>query len=257
MSILQVIILSIVEGITEFLPISSTGHLIIASELLKLQQSEFVKSFEIAIQFGAILSVVAIYFRKFFDWELIKRLVAAFIPTAVIGLALYSFIKKYLLGNMTVVLWSLFVGGLAIILFEKWHKESETAMGDLRTMPYGKAVALGFCQAVAVIPGVSRSAATIVGGLAMGFKRQAIAEFSFLLAVPTMAAATGLDLLKSAYAFTGAEYLALGLGFVVSFAVAYGSIIFLLDYIRKHSFMAFGIYRIVLALVFGWVMFWR
>lgn len=255
MTILDSAILGVVEGITEFLPVSSTGHLILAGELLGLPSTEFLKSFEIAIQLGAIMAVVLLYWRSFLDLGILKRILAAFIPTAVIGLLLHDLAKQYLLGNVTVVLVALAVGGVALIVFELLHKEKEEAMQDVRSITYKQAVVVGIFQAIAIIPGVSRSAATIVGGLVMGIGRVAIVEFSFLLAVPVMAAATGLDLLKSAGTFSSADFANLAVGFVVSFVVALISIRFLLQYVRKHTFIPFGIYRILAALVFFLLVF--
>ena len=250
MSIFDAAILGIVEGITEFLPISSTGHLILTSELLHITQSEYLKSFEIAIQLGAILSVIVLYFKKFLQIELLKKLFVAFLPTAVIGLLLYKVLKTYLLGNDIVVLTSLFLGGIALIGFELLHQKPLEATADLENISYRQSFLIGLCQSVAIIPGVSRSAATIIGGLFLGLERKTIVEFSFLLAVPTMLAATGLDLIKNAGSFSASEFGTLAVGFVVSFIVALGSIAFLLRFIQKNTFIPFGIYRIVAALLF-------
>ena len=253
MTILESIILGVVEGLTEFLPVSSTGHLILASDLLGIPSSEFLKSFEIAIQLGAILAVVALYWRSFLDIEILKRIIVAFIPTGLIGLALYGFAKTYLLDNTNVVLWVLLLGGVALIVFELLHKEKVDARQDVKSINYMQSFWIGVCQAVAIIPGVSRSAATILGGLLLGVGRVAIVEFSFLLAVPVMFAATGLDLYKSAGSFSSDNLTALAVGFIVSFLVAIASIRFLLKYVRNHTFIPFGIYRIVLALLFFFV----
>ncbi len=253
MTILQSIILGIIEGATEFLPISSTGHLVLASSVLGVLQSDFVKTFEIAIQLGAILAVVVLYFKSFFDIELIKRLSVAFIPTGIIGLALYHVLKTYLLGNEIVVLAALFIGGIILILFERWlgWVENTASVIPPSALSYRQAFLVGLAQAVAIIPGVSRSGATIIGGLALGIARTTIVEFSFLLAVPTMAAATGLSLYKDhAFAYTGQEWVALFVGFIVSFVVALAAIRWLLSYVRAHSFARFGVYRILLSLVF-------
>ena len=244
------IILGVVEGITEFLPISSTGHLILASSLLGIQQSEFQKTFEIVIQLGAILAVVVLYWRAFLNPEVLKRVLVAFVPTGLVGLALYPFIKGYLLGSEFIVLWALLLGGVALVLFEWWHREHPEAHEDIATIPYRTAAYLGLFQAVAVIPGISRSAATILGGLWLGLKRTTIVEFSFLLAVPTMLAASGYDLLKNAGDFSSADFTTLTVGFVVSFLVAIASIRWLLSYVRRHSFASFGVYRIVVAALF-------
>lgn len=253
MDILHTVILSIVEGISEFLPISSTGHLILTSSLLGIPESDFHKSFEIIIQLGAILAVVALYWRDLFTIETIKKLVVGFIPTGIIGLALYKVVKTYLLGNETVVVAALFLGGIALIAFEYLLTEQETDTKTLHDITYTQSALVGLCQALAIIPGVSRSAATILGGRALGISRVAITEFSFLLAVPTMAAATGLDILKSAGTWNAQEFSTLAIGFVLSFIVAFGSIKWLLSYVRSHTFIGFGIYRIIVALVFYFV----
>ncbi|HVY73003.1 MAG TPA: undecaprenyl-diphosphate phosphatase [Candidatus Paceibacterota bacterium] len=243
-------ILGIVEGITEFLPVSSTGHLILASSLLGLSSTDFVKTFEIAIQLGAILAVVALYFTSFFRIEVLKRLIVAFLPTAVIGLALYKVVKTYLLGNETVVLWALILGGIALIVFELLHTSRDDSTADISTMSYKQALGIGLFQSIAIIPGVSRSAATIVGGLLLGMSRATIVEFSFLLAVPTMAAATSLDLVKSYREFSSADLLPLAIGFVTSFVVALLVIKLFLSYVRKHTFIPFGVYRILVSVAF-------
>ena len=248
MSVLYAFILGIVEGITEFLPVSSTAHLILASHALHIAESEFVKSFQIIIQLGAILSVVVLYWRKFLDIEVLKKLVVAFIPTGVIGLTVYKAVKGYLLGNMTVVLLSLFVGGIALLVFERFHRSTDTEV-DFTEITYGKALLIGLFQAIAVVPGVSRSAATIVGGSLIGVSKRTIVEFSFMLAVPTMLAASALELLKNHGALAG-HLDVLAIGFIVSFVTAIAAIKTFLGFIKKYSFAAFGWYRIVLAVVF-------
>lgn len=256
MDFLTAFILGIVQGVSEFLPISSTGHLILASHLLGLKHTEFLKSFEIAIQAGTILSVVALYWRSLLvDFEVIKRLAVAFLPTGVLGLTLYRLIKGYLLGSETVVLCSLLIGGILIIAFERWYREGENATGEIRAMSYKNALIVGLFQSVAMIPGVSRSAATILGGLLLGLKRKTIVEFTFLLAVPTMLAATGYDLIKSGSQFSAGQVQYLLAGFVTAFVVALLSIKFLLRFIKTHTFVPFGIYRIVL--VVFWVLLFR
>lgn len=257
MDIFHSIILGAVEGFTEFLPISSTGHLILASRLLGIEQTAFVKSFEIAIQLGAIGAVVVLYWRRLFvEIESLKRIIVAFIPTAVIGLAFYKIVKTYLIGNDVITLLALSLGGIALIAFELWHKPLPDAAGTISDISYKKAFWIGVCQSVAIIPGVSRSAATILGGLFANIKRETVVEFSFLLAVPTMAAATGLDLLKVGFSFTSAEVVTLLVGLVTSFVVALVSIRFLIGFIKTHTFIPFGIYRIVLALSF-WIIVLR
>ena len=253
MDFITALILGIVQGISEFLPISSTGHLILASHLMGLKHTEFLKSFEIAIQAGTILSVVVLYWRSLLvDFEVIKRLAVAFLPTGLLGLTLYRLIKGYLLGSETVVLCSLLIGGILIIAFERWYREGENATGEIRAMSYKNALIVGLFQSVAMIPGVSRSAATILGGLLLGLKRKTIVEFTFLLAVPTMLAATGYDLTKSGSQFSLDQVQYLLIGFVTAFVVALLSIQFLLRFIKTHTFIPFGIYRIVLVIV--WVL---
>jgi undecaprenyl-diphosphatase len=249
------VILGIIEGLTEFLPVSSTGHLILTSKILRLEETDFLKSFEIAIQFGAILAVLVLYWRSFlFKFEVIKRVAVAFIPTAVLGLVFYKLIKQFLLGNDQIVLWSLFLGGIFLVIFEFFYREKKVGADDVEKISYKQAVIIGFFQSIAIIPGVSRAAATIVGGLILGLKRKTIVEFSFLLAVPTMAAAAGLDLIKSYESFSVGQFSILAVGFVVSFAVALGAIKFFLGFIKKYSFIFFGIYRIILAALFWFIL---
>lgn len=244
-------IFGVVEGISEFLPISSTGHLILTARILHLPQTEFVKSFEIVIQLGAIFSVVMLYFKSLcVDLESLKRILAAFFPTAVLGFLFHKIAKQFLLGNFHVVLGALFIGGIILIVFELLYKEKDCAVNEVRNISYKQAFLIGIFQTLAIIPGVSRSAATILGGLSLGLKRKTIVEFSFLLAVPTMLAATVLDLVKSAHAFSADQLGSLAVGFVVSFAVAVLAIRFFIHYIQKHNFIVFGIYRILVAIIF-------
>ena len=251
MSWLQAVILGLVEGVTEFLPISSTGHLILASQLLPIAKTDFVKTFTIFIQLGAIMAVVVMYARSWlFKWEIIKKLFVAFLPTAAIGLIFYHLVKTYLLGNSVVVVGALLLGGAVLIVFEYFYREPLNATDDLSKISYRQAFIIGLCQSVAIVPGVSRAAATIIGGLTLGLKRRVIVEFSFLLAVPTMAAASGLDLLKSAGQLTLVNTELLLVGFVVAFAVAVMAVKFLLKFIKTHNFTAFGWYRIALGLLF-------
>ena len=249
MTVLDSIILGIVEGLTEFLPVSSTGHLILVSHLMGLAQTDFLKSFEIAIQLGSILAVVVLFWRMFLDVEVMKRLIIAFIPTGIIGLTLYRYIKDYLIGDPMIVVAALFVGGLVIILIEHFRKGVDTE-GDVRLLTYPQAFLVGLFQALAVIPGVSRSGATVMGGLLMGIPRMTILTFSFLLAVPTMVIATGYDLYKSPHIFSEQNIILLATGFLTAFLVAMATIRAAMWFIRKHSFTPFGVYRIVLALLF-------
>src|SRR3989344_7623979 len=250
MTILQAVILGIVEGVTEFLPISSTGHLILASRLMGIADSNFLKSFEIAIQFGAILSVVVLYFKKIFSGkEIWNKVLTAFLPTAIIGFLLYKTLKDYLLSNALLVVWSLAIGGVALIIFELWYAR-RVATSQLEAISYKQSFLVGVAQSLAIIPGISRSGATIIGGLLMGISREKIVEFSFLLAVPTMAVATGYDLLKSAGSFSVSDFHILAIGFIISFLVAWLSIKWLLYFIKNHTFIWFVVYRIVAALIF-------
>lgn len=251
MNIFQAVILGVVEGITEFLPVSSTGHLILAAKWMRLPATEFLKSFEIFIQLGAILAVAVLYFRRMLkEFKVIKLVLTAFLPSAVLGLVFYKFIKHYLLGDAQVVTWALFLGGIFMIVFELIHREGEGAVSNLSAISFSQALLIGGFQSLAMVPGVSRAAATIIGGLALGLKRKTIVEFSFLLAIPTMLAAAILDLSKSAFAFSQAEFGFLAAGFVTSFFVAILAIKFLLRYIQRHSFILFGVYRILVALFF-------
>lgn len=250
MDFIDAIILGIVEGLTEFLPVSSTGHLILVSRLLSLPETDFLKTFQISIQLGAILAVVVLYFRKLFlEWEIMKRLAVALVPALGIGFLFYASIRKLFESEITVVV-MLFFGGVAIILFEIFHKNKAGMTEDLATLPYRTAFSIGAFQALSVIPGVSRAAATILGGLWLGLTRTAIVEFSFLLAVPTMVAATTLDLAKHAALFSREDFHLLAIGFLVSFAVALAAVKFLLRFVESHTFIAFGVYRIVIAFLF-------
>jgi len=253
MTLLQSIILGVVEGFTEFLPISSTAHLILASRLLGLEQTEFQKTFEIAIQLGAILSVIVLYWRKFLNIQVLARVITAFIPTGIIGFALYKVVKTYFMDSEAIVLWSLFLGGVVLIVFELLHREGDDAVADVEAIPYSKCALIGLFQSISMIPGVSRAGATIIGGLILGLSRSTIVEFSFLLAVPTMLAATLYDLYKNAATFAPQEFGVLAAGFIASFLVALLAIKFLLAYVRTNTFIPFGVYRIVVALAFAFL----
>ena len=252
MNSIQVIILSIVEGITEFLPISSTGHLILVSNLLKITQTEFVKSFEIIIQLGAILAVLVIYFRKLItdlNFDLWKKILVAFLPSAVFGLMFYKLVKTYLIGNSFVVVISLLVGGIIMILFEKYYKKKNV---KLTLKSY---FIIGMFQIFSMIPGISRAFATIFGGMVMGLDRKKATEFSFFLAIPTMFAATLLDLIKTDLSiWTNSNYLLLSMGFVGSFITAYLTIKLLIQFVNNHNFKIFGIYRIIISIIFAILM---
>ncbi len=251
MNFFQAIILSIVEGVSEFLPISSTGHLILTSNILKLSQSNFVKDFEIIIQLGAIFAILFLYWNSFFkNIDIWKKVLTAFIPTGIIGFILFKFIKSFLLGNLYITLISLFIGGVVLILLELIYKEKDHHVESIEKISYKNAFIIGICQAVAVIPGVSRSAATIIGALFLGTKRKAATEFSFLLAVPTMMAATGLDIVKSNFSYNLNEWFILLTGFMGSFIVAVIVVKWFLKFIQTHTFIPFGVYRIITTILF-------
>jgi undecaprenyl-diphosphatase len=244
MNLIQALVLSIVEGLTEFLPISSTGHLVLASNLLHIFQSDFVKSFEIFIQLGAIMAVVVLYWKKFLNTKLWPSLIAAFLPTAILGLIFYHFVKSVLIGNVYVTLAALFLGGLVLIFLDRVPKKQDGKL-DLKT-----ATIIGLAQSISMIPGISRAAATIVGATLLGVPKEDAVEFSFLLAVPTLAAATGLDLVKSNFSFTSNEWMLLLLGLAGAFITAILAIKFFIGFVRNHDFKTFGVYRLVLVVVY-------
>lgn len=250
MTFVQALILGIVEGITEFLPISSTGHLILTSHLLGIPESNFVKTFEIVIQLGAILAALVLYWRLLLvDVRTLAKTIVAFIPTGIAGFLLYKYIKQ-LLGSPMVVVWSFVIGGILLILLERAHRAPATDDRRFESISFPQAFLLGVCQILSMIPGVSRSASTIMPGLLMGISRKTIVEFSFVLAVPTMAAATGYELLKSYRSLSLQQLDVLAVGFVVSFLMALVAMKALLTYIQRHTFVAFGVYRILAALAF-------
>jgi undecaprenyl-diphosphatase len=273
MNALHAIILGIVEGLTEFLPVSSTAHLLLFTSWFHIPETDFVKSFTIIIQLGAILAVAVLYIKRLLtDIETMKRVIAAFIPTAIVGFVLYHFIKGFLFAHPIVPIIALIVFGIVLIIFERMHKAgasaamSRAAIGEstgaspdtsaeLRRMPYRSAFLIGLAQSIAVIPGVSRSGATIVAGLLMGITRSAIVEFSFLLAVPTMIAASGYDLLKTGASFSGNDFGILAIGFIAAFVSAWIAVKFFLKFISRNSFEAFGWYRIAFAIIFALLIF--
>ncbi|MBI2103513.1 undecaprenyl-diphosphatase UppP [Candidatus Woesebacteria bacterium] len=250
MSVFQSIILSIVEGITEFLPISSTGHLILTAELLKIPQTNFVKTFEIAIQLGAITSVVFLYSHTLIKKALVwKKILIAFIPTAVVGFLFYSFIKNYLLGSTEIVSFSLVTGGVILIAFEILFKPTGTKT-SFEKIDVKSALIIGIFQSISVIPGISRAAATIIGALAVGLDRKTAVEFSFLLAVPTMFAATSLDLIKSSSNISVDQAGLLLVGFLGAFLTAGVTIKLFVSFIERNNFISFGVYRILVGVLF-------
>ncbi|MEQ8424535.1 MAG: undecaprenyl-diphosphate phosphatase [Cyclobacteriaceae bacterium] len=246
MSVFQSIVLAIVEGLTEFLPVSSTGHMIITSSLMGIADDAFTKAFTIAIQFGAILSVVVLYWKRFFlTLTFYYKLLVAFIPAAVIGLLLNDYIDA-LLERVEVVAIMLILGGILFLFIDKIFKETEeTGKSEVN---YSNALKIGFFQTIAMIPGVSRSAATIIGGLTQGLNKKAAAEFSFFLAVPTMFAATAYKLLKfyqEGNTFGSNEVVLLLIGNIVAFVVAMLAIKSFITFLTRHGFKWFGYYRII------------
>lgn len=241
----EALILAIVEGITEFLPVSSTGHMILAEGIMGMKSNDFVQAFIINIQFGAILSVVVLYWKRFFQTlKFYYKLFIAFIPAAVFGLLLSDYIDM-LLESVYVVAVMLILGGIVLVFVDKWFKDDAT--DDEITYP--KAFKIGFFQVIAMIPGVSRSAATIIGGMTQKLSRKAAAEFSFFLAVPTMLAASGYKLLKNYTAITVDNIDILIFGNVVAFIVALIAIKSFIAYLTKHGFKMFGYYRIIVGVV--------
>ena len=244
-------VLAIIEGLTEFLPISSTGHMILASNLLRLEQSEFLKSFEIIIQLGAILAILTKYWKLLWEKkEYWSKIAASFIPTMLIGFVFYKVIKTYFLSNVWITLVSLVVGGILIILIERWYAKKQDATITIETLSIKKAVYIGLIQGLSIIPGVSRAASTIMGGMILGMNRVSAVEYSFLLALPIMIAATGLDLIQTGYTFTQTEWIQLGVGFIIAFIVARLVVDWLVKFVQNHSLAFFGWYRLVLAALF-------
>ena len=255
--LLIAIILGIVEGVTEFLPVSSTGHLILATELLGFDAEKWA-AFNVIIQLGAILAIVVLYWRTFWavlegilrnnpmSWRFVRNVLIGFLPSAIIGVILISKIEL-LLGNAEVVAWALIAGGIAILLIEKVVKPGEIV--GVAEMPLKTVLGVGFIQCLSMIPGVSRSGATILGGLSLGVERRTAAEFSFFLAIPTMSGATTLELIKHHDTLlsgaSGVGFTTVAVGFVVSFIVAIVVVKGFIHYISRHGFWPFAWYRIV------------
>lgn len=245
MNTLQAIIIAIVEGITEFLPVSSTGHMIITQELLGVKIDDFVKAFTVNIQFGAILSVIVLYWKRFFQTlDFYFKLFVAFLPAAVIGFLLSDFIDS-LLENVVVVAVMLVLGGIVLVFVDKWFKNPAKD----QTVSYPTALKIGFFQCIAMIPGVSRSAATIIGGMTQKLDRRNAAEFSFFLAVPTMFAAAGYKLLQNYQTITSDNIDTLLIGNAVAFVVALIAIKSFIAFLTKYGFKVFGYYRIIVGLI--------
>jgi len=246
MTLFDSVILGIIEGFTEFLPISSTGHMILVSHFLKMPEGVALYTFEIVSQVGAIAAVIVIYVKKLLELQMIKKLAIAFIPTGIIGLAVYPHLKVWLQSPLLVAS-MMTLGGICIIVVEKiFGKEAESAEHkDTDTVSYKQAFLLGLYQSLAVIPGVSRSGAMIIGGLTMKLPRKLLTEFTFLLAVPTLVIATLYTLYKKHSELAVTDIMPLVVGTLVSFAVALIVIRYFLAYIRTHSFTIFGWYRVI------------
>jgi undecaprenyl-diphosphatase len=253
MNIIHAIILAIIEGLTEFLPVSSTGHMIIASSAMGIASNDFVKLFTVAIQLGAILSVVVLYFKRFFrSFDFYIKLLVAFIPAAVFGLLFSKKIDELMESALTVGI-TLFIGGIILLFVDKWF--NQPTIEDEKDISYLTALKIGFFQCISMIPGTSRSAATIVGGMSQKLSRKAAAEFSFFLAVPTMFAATAkklLDFYKEGHTITGEEIKLLAIGNVIAFVVALLAIRTFITFLERKGFVLFGWYRIVVgAIIIG------
>lgn len=250
MSIFEAIVLAIVEGVTEFLPVSSTGHMIIASSLMGIADQSFTKTFTVAIQFGAILSVVVLYWKRFFQSiDFYFKLLVAVLPALVLGFLLNDFIDQ-LLERVEVVAVMLIIGGVLFLFIDKLFQKTEEA--GIQEVNYPAALKIGLFQTIAMIPGVSRSAATIIGGLTQNLTKKAAAEFSFFLAVPTMAAATGYKLLKfykEGNGFDQSKISMLVIGNVVAFIVALLAIKSFISFLTKNGFKLFGYYRIIAGII--------
>jgi undecaprenyl-diphosphatase len=246
MTYFEALIIAIIEGLTEFLPISSTGHMMIATAVLVIKATTFVKLFTIAIQLGAILSVVVFYFKRFFrSFDFYTKLVVAFIPAAIFGVLLGDYIDAALENLMGVAV-ALFIGGIVLLFVDKWFKNNnQDAEKDIT---YPKALKIGLLQCLAMWPGMSRSACTIIGGMTQGLTRKNAAEFSFFLAVPTMFAATAkklLDFYKEGISLNGQEINILIFGNIIAFIVALLAIKSFIGFLNKYGFKGFGWYRII------------
>ncbi|MBC7744532.1 MAG: undecaprenyl-diphosphate phosphatase [Flavobacterium sp.] len=250
MNSFQAIILAIIEGITEFLPVSSTGHMIIASSMMGIQSQEFVKLFTVSIQLGAILSVVVLYYKKFFQsLHFYFKLLVAFIPAVIFGL-LFKDIIDSLLESPLVVAMSLVIGGVVLLFVDKWFNKS--AIDKTEEITYRTAFKIGLFQCISIIPGVSRSASTIIGGMSQKLTRKNAAEFSFFLAVPTMFGATVkkiYDFYQDGYIINNKEFQLLAIGNIVAFIVAMLAIKYFISYLQKNGFKLFGWYRIIVGLI--------
>jgi undecaprenyl-diphosphatase len=250
MNLLQAVLIALIEGLTEFLPVSSTGHMILASAIMKINNEEFVKTFEIAIQIGAIMAIVLMYRHRFLRGiEIYLKLAVAFLPTAIIGILAYGFIKSVLFDPLIVAI-SLLIGGIIIIIIDKRVSEKKSDTLDLEKITYKNAFFIGLVQCLSMIPGVSRAAATIYGGVFNGLDRKQATEFSFLLAVPVMFAAAGYDLLKTPVVFSGYDRILLLSGVIIAFFSAWIAVKIFLKIVERYGFKYFGYYRIIIGIIF-------
>ncbi len=250
MTIFDSMILGVIEGFTEFLPISSTGHLIVASEFLGIDQTAMTKAYEVIIQFAAILAVILNYRDKFTlkKIDLWTKVIIAFIPIGAVGFIFSSQIKELFSINVVAIMF--IVGGVIFLIMEKFFiKEDADSINDVEEITLKQSMVIGLAQIFALVPGTSRAGSTIIGALLVGISRKASAEFSFLLAFPVMSAVTAYDLLKHYKEFSDANLMTLGVGFVVSFFVAYLTIKLFLVFLEKFTFVAFGIYRILFGVI--------
>ncbi len=250
MTYFEALLIALIEGLTEFLPVSSTGHMILTSACLGLEHTEFLKSFEISIQLGAILAIAWIYARRFLlNGLMYQKLFVAFLPTAAIGYFFYGIIKHYLFSPLVVAI-SLIAGGILLIWLDKRVVQKDSNYESMEQISFRNAFWIGLIQSVSIIPGVSRAGASIIGGIFNGFNKKQATEFSFLLAVPTMVAATAYDLLKSSAQFSGDELKLLGIGSLMAFCSAWIAVKGLLLFVEKYGFSFFGWYRIAIGLLF-------
>jgi len=256
MNYIQSVIIAIIEGLTEFLPISSTGHMILASAAMKIHENEFAKTFEIVIQLGAILAIAIMYMKRFLRGiNIYLKLIVAFIPTAIVGFLAYDFIKTYLFNPMVVSI-SLIIGGIILIIIDKKVENRKSEIKEVEDIPYKNAFYIGLIQCLSMIPGTSRAAATIIGGVFNRFDKKQATEFSFLLAVPTMFAAGGYDLLKTPIDFTREEIIMLISGLFFAFVSAWVAVKIFLRIVEKYGFQYFGYYRIALGIIFLIFLVW-
>lgn len=255
MTIIHSLILGIVEGLTEFLPISSTGHMVLVSYFLHIEESAVLSTFEVVSQVGAIAAVVVLYFKKLFEMKIIQKLIVAFIPTGIVGIAIYPYIKAWLQNPLLVAV-TMTVGGVCVLIVENWYgkQEEKGTIHQHSEISYRQALLLGLYQTIAIIPGVSRSGAMIVGGLTMKLSRKVLTEFTFLLAVPTMVIATLYTLYKKHSELTFTDVTPILFGTIVAFIVALFVIKYFLDYIRSHSFSVFGWYRIIVGIILLYIL---